>query len=304
MQIELIPIRSRSEWLDLRKRDVTASDIAALFGLHPYKSALQVYLEKTGGEPDDADNTVLRRGRILEPGVAVAVAEDRPDWRMEKSTVYIRDADLRIGATPDYFVETPAGRGVLECKSAARDIFERDWQSGPPQGHVLQCLTQMMLAEVKWGVIACLVDNFDKDIFLYDVPRHPGAEDLIRQRVAAFWDGVRRCEMPKPDYARDAAAILSLFHKDKGTSLDLSADNRMPLLLDEHETLKATIGTMKDRLEEVDSEIMHKIGDASDARLPGWRVSFKSQKRKAYSVAETEFRVLRVTNLSGKKETA
>lgn len=32
MNIEAIPATSRADWLALRRRDVTASDVAALFG--------------------------------------------------------------------------------------------------------------------------------------------------------------------------------------------------------------------------------------------------------------------------------
>lgn len=306
MTVERIPIKSRGQWLNLREHDVTASDVAALFGLHQFRTLLQVYMAKIGStEGDQGDNAAMRRGRILEPGVAVAVMEDRPDWRLEKSDVYLRDPASRIGATPDYFLHgDERGIGIVECKTAAPDIFERDWLGGAPQGYVLQCLTQMMLSGAPFGIIACLVDNRAKDLFLYDVPRHTKAEGLIRHKVAQFWTAIAQGKMPMPDYQRDADAIKAMFPKDNGRGLDLSHDNRIGLLLDEREGAKAVLDGAKDQLEAIDAEIKHKLGEHAEAHLPGWKLSHKLQKRKSYTVAETEFRVLRVTKLKEAKEAA
>lgn len=305
MSAEQIPIKSRGQWLALRQHDVTASDVAALFGLHPFKTLLQVWLAKTGGDGDQGDNSAMRRGRILEPGIAVAVGEDYPDWRLEKPNVYLRDPLARIGATPDYFVHGDTrGTGILECKSAAPEWFERDWASGPPQGYVLQTLTQMMLADAPFGIIACLVDNRAKDLFLFDVPRHPKAEALIRHKTAQFWAAIAENRIPSPDYRRDAAAILAMFPRDNGQSADLSKDNRLPLLLDERETLKANLDAGAAKLEEIEAEIKHKMGEHAAAQLPGWKLTYKLQSRKSYTVKETSFRVLRVTRLKADKEAA
>jgi predicted phage-related endonuclease len=303
MTIERIPVTSRDKWLALRRKDVTASDVAALFGEHQYRTLLQLYLDKTSEEePHEIDNDVLRRGRILEPGVAIAVGEERPDWQIVKSQEYVRDTDLRLGATPDFEIHgDERGLGILECKTAAPEIFERDWRDGVPMGPTVQCLTQMMLKDAAFGQVACLVDNRAKDLLLFDVPRHPAAEDMIRTRTREFWDMVAKKRMPPPDYKRDAAAILALFPKDNGARLDLSSDNRIQDLLAQREILKANCKGAEDQLDEIEAEIKHKIGDAAEAFCPGWKLTHKLQNRKAYEVKATSFRVLRITNLNTSK---
>jgi predicted phage-related endonuclease len=246
----------------------------------------------------------MRRGRIMEPGVAVAVGEEKPEWRIVKADHYLRDTEARIGATPDYYIHGPQGVGILEAKSVAPDQFETQWANGAPRVYILQTLTQMMLADVQYGVIACLVDNRAKDLFMYDVPRHPKAEQLIRDKVAAFWESVKAGEMPKPDYSRDAAAIAEMFPNETGEIIDLSSDNRIRELLEDRATLKTELDAGLEKMKAIDAEIKHKIGDASEAGLPGWRITFKMQKRKAYEVSATEFRVLRITDLTKKEKAA
>jgi putative phage-type endonuclease len=298
--IERIDIKNRGQWLALRHQDITASEIAVLFGTHPYRTLLQTYMSKTPrGGGDEGDNPSMRRGRILEPGAAVAVGEIQPDWRLEKANCYVRDTVAKIGATPDYFIHgDPRGAGILECKTAAPEIFDSQWAVGAPQYCILQCLTQMMLTDAAFGVIACLVDNRAKDIFTYDVARHPKAEELIRRKAAQFWSTVAVGQIPQPDYRRDAEAIAAMFPKDNGDVINLDGDNRLPQLLDEREMLRATMSANKEQLEAIEAEIKHKIGDNTEAYLPGWRITNKLQNRKEYTVAATAFRVLRVTKLA------
>lgn len=48
--IRLVSTRdlSREEWLQIRNRGLGSSDAAAAIGLSPYKSPLELWLEKTG----------------------------------------------------------------------------------------------------------------------------------------------------------------------------------------------------------------------------------------------------------------
>ena len=49
MATEVIAFRSEQEWLDLRKKDITSTDVAALFNLSPYKTEFELYHEKLSG---------------------------------------------------------------------------------------------------------------------------------------------------------------------------------------------------------------------------------------------------------------
>ena len=102
MTIEIREITSREEWLEWRKQDVTASSIGALFDCHPYTTALKLYAEKRGTEFIVEDNRAMRRGRWLEPAVAKAVKEMRPEWTLISGHEYLRDPELGLGATPDF----------------------------------------------------------------------------------------------------------------------------------------------------------------------------------------------------------
>lgn len=298
------PLNSRVDWLALRRRDVTASDIGALFGCHPYRSALQVYADKTGDGVDRGDdNSAMRRGRILEPSVAAAVTEERPHWHIQKAGSYLRNSIIRLGATADYYAfdSERGSRGVLETKTADPIVFERDWTNGPPLAWTLQCLTQMMLAEATWGAIAVLVTSRDFPVYIYDVPRHPDAERRIIDKVRSFWTAVEAGAQPPADFAKDGTTIASMFPRERGEPIDLSASNRLPEILARRAELAASIKAAESEKDAIEAEVKEALGEAPEGRLPGWRVTWKTQHRKETVIPAKDIRVLRVTDLRAKE---
>lgn len=304
MQVERISSKERTEWLKARHQDVTASAVGALFGCHPYMTALELYLEKTTEEIEDVDNAVLRRGRILESAVAAAAAETK-GWEPAKCEHYYRNPALRLGATPDYLINT-TGLCPLQCKTVDPRVFERDWEpdSQPPLWIQLQVLTEAMLLDAPEGWVGALVLSRNYPDHYYRVERNAGAEARIIKAVEEFWARVGDKNMPSPDYARDSGAIAKLFPNDDGNMLDLTGDNFLPSLLDERSLLKAEVSEREARLKAIDAEIKNKLGPASGATLNGWKVTNKAQTRKEHVVAAATFRVLRVTDLRNKQEEA
>lgn len=54
------------EWLELRKTKITGTDIAAIFGISPWKNAYDLWREKLGLLPPTAVNYAMRRGTEYE----------------------------------------------------------------------------------------------------------------------------------------------------------------------------------------------------------------------------------------------
>src|SRR5262245_10860660 len=104
MTIERRPFdleRDREKWLQWRREDViTGSNIAALWDKHPWISKFRLYQQARGAEfPEKPETSLMRRGRILENAADAAIKEERPDWILHKPGEYLRDTELRVGAT-------------------------------------------------------------------------------------------------------------------------------------------------------------------------------------------------------------
>jgi predicted phage-related endonuclease len=300
-QVQRIPIENRAQWLDLRRADVTASDLGALFGFDPYKSPRQLYEEKASGRSDSEDNAVLRRGRWQEAAVVEMLAEMHPDWRIERPNDYVRDPTLRLGATTDRLATLPDGEIVaIECKSVARSVFEDDWRDGPPLRVQLQALGNGMLRGVKRMLIAVLVrDQYTDEPQEIWIERHPGAEQRIVDGVREFWRRVESSEPYPFDFGRDKDLIAALYPKGGGAAIDLSGNNRVGFLCEERLAWAQRRAACEKALEVVEAEIMALLGDADRAEHPDYNISWKLQRRKEVVMPATEYRVLRI---SRKKE--
>lgn len=291
-------ITDRATWLALRAQDLTASDIGAAAGLDHFKTPLALYAEKTG-QLVVSDNNLMRRGRWLEAAVLEAIRDEHPTWEVRKSSLYLRDPDLRLGATPDAFVWDDHGIMTnCQCKVVSKPSYERYWSDGPPMAYVLQCLTECMLSDAPQGMLAALVvDTYSADLFLHPVPRHEAAEARVRA-IAANWHQRLAAGLPPPaDYARDAETVAALWPNSQADPvLDLTGDNRLADLLPARAMLKAEIADLGEQVEALDTEIRVKLGAAEKAVLPGWRISCKTVNRNEYTVPASTYRQLRITD--------
>lgn len=303
--IERFIITDRAQWLAWRSQDLTASDIAAAVGLDPYKTPLKLYAEKTGQLMPDPDNASMRRGRWLEAAVLSAIREENPLWEVRPANVYLRDPQLRFGATPDALAVTDQpGLTNVQCKVVSRPVYERDWADGPPLGYVLQTLAEGMLLDAAQSLLAALViDTYSASLELHPVPRHEAAEARVRRIVADFWANVASGRRPVADYARDAETVAALFPQSvPEPALDLSGDNRMAYLLTQRAGHKATMAIYEKEVAAIDTEIKDKLGPHEIATLPGWKISWKTQARREVIIPASTYRALRINEMAVEQE--
>ncbi|MDQ0510932.1 YqaJ viral recombinase family nuclease [Ancylobacter amanitiformis] len=309
MVIERIQFSSRDEWLDLRKNDITASVVGALFGVHDYQTPFGLYALKTGLTAEDPEETdAMKRGRLLEPVAVQLLREQHPEWKITHNTgrgaAYLRDASVNLGATVDVFVECPVrGLGVVQVKSVEAGTFRRKWvdaethETTPPLWIVLQTLTEAHLAGAAWGAVAPLVVSYGIDMPLIDIPIHQEMIKRIRGQVRNFWTMVEEDQEPDADFSKDAALIQRLYTQDDGSSVDLSG-NRIVQILAEREKLKEVerAGASAEKARKtIDTEIINMLGNATTGRMSdGTEVTAKTTHRKGYEVKPSSYRSVKV----------
>jgi len=303
MSVETLRPASREEWLALRERNIGASEAGALLSVHPFLTPFELYARKSGlVTADVADNSAMRRGRLLEPVALQMLAEELPDWIIVPNPIpggmYFQDTELRLAATPDSFVTSPArGRGVAQVKSVEARTFAEKWISDdelqPPIWIALQVLVEAFLSGADWACVVALVVDHGIRIEVIEVPIHAPIIARIKAAAADFWRMVDEGREPPPDYGRDSAIIEQLFAKPEEVEVDLSADNSLPEVVAQYVQLGKDVSSINEERAARRAEILHKIGNATSAKIATGRITAKSIKRKAYVVAESSYRQIK-----------
>lgn len=301
------PITSREAWLANRKRDVTASDVAALFGKSPYKTMLALYAEKAGlVAPDTEENDAMKRGRYIEPAILAAAREHDAfiGKQLTPATFYYRSPSLRLGATPDalLFEQGKEGFEPVDAKSVASYAFDTNWADGVPLHIQLQVLVQAMLLDAPRGWVACGVMTADFPVHIFEVPRSAKAEQMILTAAAAFWSAIEAGEAPPPT-AGDHGTLTALFPRaSQAEALDWSEATELCELLEERAQIDAFVKPKEVRKAAIDALIKAQMGAHALALAPGWKVTWK--ERAAYVTTFKATRVLRVAALNQDQEEA
>jgi len=201
----------------LRQQGLGASEVAAVLGLDPFKTALDVFLEKTGQAEPLPENRFMRWGKRLEAVIADEYQANHPDELVSETGTTV-GRELWMLATPDRIVvqhvkrATPAGwdhsegrpaqqvvphpvaqtlaieRWGLECKSRGHYNATAWGESGTdevPHAVAVQCHWGMAVTGLKrWDVAVLLGGNDYREYTL----RADGniAQELVT-RAREFW---------------------------------------------------------------------------------------------------------------------
>lgn len=142
-----------------RRQGLTATDVPAILGFDPNRSAWQVQQEKRGVDTFKG-NLFTRAGEALEPVIAGQYAEDNDGVILRQGVTAQHPEFPLLLATPDYVVldaVTQAPRRLLECKSVFSWLAARD-EWGPPETDLIP---SKFYVQVQWQLGVLRVDEAD-----------------------------------------------------------------------------------------------------------------------------------------------
>lgn len=303
----LDPIRDREEWVTSRLVGLGGSDVAAICGEHPQKSAIDVWLERTPGmggvEFVDNESTIM--GRYLEPFVLGLYAEGGDAWprsggamfMLKPPSVYHRDRPWMRGSVdgiaydPDVagWPGDPANgwRSVepdhgTEIKThqwfAARAQYNRSDDGVPievPADKRIQCAWYMALYRLPRWTLAALVDTHHRHT--YAIPHDQAVEDYLLEEAESFWrNHVLTGNPPPPDGSESFSRYLAQRFRTHDAEL-IKADNEIEVLAGDLMVTRATIKDLEEKKEILDQTIKTFIGEHAGVVTKNGVFTYKSQ---------------------------
>lgn len=267
---ETIKIVDQQQWLTQRMRDITSTEISALYGLSPYITEFELFHQKRDGKVVRIEpNERMTWGTRLESTIAHGAAEDQ-GWEIEHMNVYMRDPEICMGSSFDFMIKTsPKGPGLLEIKNVDGLQYSRNWIDDgegnieAPQHIELQLQHQLEVADLEWGAIVALVGGNELKVVYRNRDRAIGQD--LRNRISTFWKRIESDLAPKPDYEKDAEYIIKRLHNKAEDDLvaDVTADQHIESLIAKYQNAHAEATLWEKESNKLRAEILDHIGPVS-----------------------------------------
>ncbi|CAK1344382.1 phage-type endonuclease [Burkholderia pseudomallei] len=279
----------REQFLIERKSGVGGSDAAPILGLSPFKTAYEVWLDKTRTELVDNDVDTLERvqfGRLMEDIIAREYAR-REGVKVRRRRELIRHPRYQwMIANPDRLIE--GRRCGLECKNVDSMAFRLgDWgepgTDQAPDEYVLQCQHYMIVLDYPvWHLAACVGGN---RLVTFVIERDKELAEMLIDAEHEFWQHVEERRPPPLDYEHPTSLPLlrRLYPGTNGETIELGED-----MVHWHHVKEQADDIVKQYQgvsQVARNHILEAIGSASVGRLPdGSAYRRKVVERKAYAV--------------------
>ncbi len=194
---------------DLHIDGVGGGEIAAVVGLDPYKSARQVWDEKTlKSEPEEVEGYHIDRGNFTEAG-NLAWGSHRTGIKFEKIKEPLRAGPFIV--TPDGVgVDSDGNRIAAEVK-APSPYAAFDWgedgtgSAGVPLKHLPQMMVEIGALGAPYGYEFAPIGGL---LRAYRVPLNPGFYNTLTEAAERFMEHVKADTPPPIGHGRAAAEYL------------------------------------------------------------------------------------------------
>lgn len=257
-----------------RNQGVGASEVAAILGLDPYRSAWDLWALKTEKHIESGDESSSEAADIgNEIEVTTArLAEKRMGVRLVKPTATYKAANGIMFANLDRQVEK-AVRGAENCELKSTGLLDGWGEAGTddvPERVLLQVHAQMLCSDARVSHIARLLGRFGFKFDLYRVEYNPVLGVAIEERVCDWWNAHVVKDIA-PEDSQPSLPVVSFLKRTPGKVIEIGSD-----------VVAAYVAARdaKKKAEEIEdnakANLLAALGDAEGGKAPGFSVSFQT----------------------------
>lgn len=269
------------------------TDIAAILGLSPYKSPLEVWSQLVGERnPQNKDMLHLRFGQHAESFIANEYERcTRLKTHAHPQTIFHPEHNFMFGHV-DRLVSEPGQDAtdtnghittnrILECKTASafnRSEWGDEGTDQIPATYLMQCAWYLAITRCQFVDVAVLVGN--NDFRIYHVERDLELEGLLIEHALKFWhEHVVLKTPPRPTTPNDAALLFPNHVQDS----QVEANPELLASYEKYRDLIAQSQTINVECDRLKTEILSYMGQAErltfgDKTLATWKCAKTSQR--------------------------
>lgn len=248
---------THEEWLRYRKMGITGTDVGSIVGMNPYKSALQVFLDKTTEDIECFDNESMRQGRDLEQYVCERFSEKTGKKVRRVNAICVNDDYPFMLADFDRVIV--GERAGLECKTVSAYSADK-WKNGAiPLHYQLQCQHYLAVSHYDSWYLGVLI--LGKEFIVHKIERD---EELISNLIKIekrFWEEhVLKMVMPEPDGSMQSGELLAKLYPQNACKKILLSE-QLSLQLQRREELIGLMDKLEKEKKVIEQGLMKYLGE-------------------------------------------
>jgi putative phage-type endonuclease len=231
--------QNSSSWLEWRKKGIGSSDVPAILGLCPYRTALDIYMSKQDDAPENKGNWAMQKGHDLEP-IARAHYEIFKDADFPAELVQHKDHEFLRASLDGLNKEL---NHHIEIKFVGDETFEA---GVCPTHYYAQIQFQMAIAGTTCDLVMI---NKAQQVKIIEVKRDDEYIKSMLPTLFKFWDDLQNKIAPiaseKQKLKFDDSEMLAMFTeyeamKIKADGLEKSMDEikKKLIAITPHEKIK------------------------------------------------------------------
>jgi predicted phage-related endonuclease len=253
-----------------RRTYLGATDIAAVLGVSPFRSPIDVWIEKRGGE-GQPETERMRAGTLLEDVICQMYEEDTGRRLIHRrEAVHPRHAFIRVH--PDRIVIGEPGGMDAKFSEFGHGYGEPGTDQVPPHVRV-QCLVYSGVLRREWWDVGLF--RGAPPLAIYHLPHDAALYEEVIDFAAGWWQRhIVEGEEPEPDGSAGYRDFIARKYP-RTVELEIVATAEQALLIEELRTARDTRAAAEKREAELLNRVAASMGEATVLLSPLGKVTFR-----------------------------
>lgn len=264
-------------WLSIRRNYIGGSDAGAVAGLNPYRSALNVYMEKTAIREEEEDANPKRERKLWYGRRAEALVAEL--FEKETGKHVLNNTNMMVSREHPFMLadidrEIEGENAILECKTAST-YAKASWEDGGvPVSYELQCHHYMAVTGADRVYIACLMGAGD-EFYIRTIERDEDTIALLVDVEKEFYECLQNHVMPPVDGSSAYSDALKERYPEEEPGEVVAIDPH-EVNVKRYFELKEQEKILHEEAEKVIQAIQQKMGTAERATIGNYEARWKS----------------------------
>lgn len=266
----------KEEWLKHRQAGIGGSDASCIAGLNPWKSAIQLYMDKKEENPQEQKSLRMELGNRLE-GLVAELFTEATGLKVRNVNGILKN-DKYPFALANIDRAIVGEKAFLECKTT-NSYALKEWEEGVPAHYEIQCLHYMAITGATHCYIAALIGN--SDFIWHKIERDQETIDYLMQIERDFWENnIEKDVVPMPDGSDAYSEYLKKkYDKSNGQVIELHLLENGVNKLNRYDEIVADIKVLESEKKLIEQEIQLHMEEFEVAKIGDRKVTWKSSSR-------------------------